>query len=124
MMKAMFGLLILVFVFSGCKRECFIRPGDYAMTLAPKSGDCPENIISQFASYSDHVTIPPATACTRFLTTVEDDADSCKLTMDVSAKTDATGLHEGVGIFRVACEDKFSCRHEFDVTFKAVAAIP
>ncbi len=123
-MKAMFGLLILVFVAGACKQECFIRPGDYAMTLTPKSGDCPDNIIAQFSDYSDHVTIPPSTACTRFLTTVEADADSCKLTMDVSANTDAEGLHDGVGIFRVACEDEFSCRHEFDVTFKAVAARP
>lgn len=123
-MKAMLGLLILVFVGGACKQECFIRPGNYAMTLTPKSGDCPENIIAQFASYSDLVTIPPSTACTRFLTTVEGEADACKLTMDISAKTDASGLHEGVGIFRVACEDEFSCRHEFDVTFKAVAASP
>ncbi len=123
-MKAMIGLLGLLLTVGGCEKACVILPGTYSMSLAPKSGDCPDNMISQFSTYVDHVSIPAETACTRFLTTIEGDADTCKLTMDVSAKADGSGLSDGVGIFRVACEDKFSCRHEFDVTFTTVAAAP
>lgn len=87
------------------------------MALTPRGGDCPTDVISQFEKYSDTVTMPEGTECKRFLSTVDGEANGCKLIMDISAEVNASGFHDGEAIFRVTCPDSYSCRHEFTVGF-------
>jgi hypothetical protein len=113
--KLVFMLLPIALL--GCEKKCLVPPGDYTMALTPRGGDCNPEVIAQFTSYSDTVTMPEGTECKRFLSTVDGEANGCKLIMDISAEVNATGFRDGEAIFRVSCPDNYACRHEFTVAF-------
>ncbi|MEZ4459890.1 MAG: hypothetical protein R3E66_09205 [bacterium] len=109
---------------TGCKKTCYIPEGAYTMSLKANSGDCSEQIVAQFDGYSDSIEIPKASECRRFVTTVDGEASGCLLIMDISADVDGTEFHDGTGIFKVTCDDGYTCRHTFDVAFERMASTP
>ena len=115
---------ILCVVTTGCQKTCYIPEGTYDMSLKARTGDCSEQIVAQFDGYTDQVAIPKASECRRFVTTVDGEASGCLLIMDISADVDATGFHDGTGIFKVTCDDGYTCRHTFDVAFEHKVAKP
>ncbi len=103
---------------SGCEQKCMVPAGEYNMTVEPIDGDCPEDVLATFESYSDTVTVAPETECSQFLTSVDGETDGgCEIRMEISATSQKTGLEEGQAVLHLKCEEKFSCKHDFDVIF-------
>jgi hypothetical protein len=89
------------------------------MTVEPITGDCPEQVLATFDSYADVVTVEPETECAEFVTQIDGKTEGgCNIVMDISARSEKTGLEEGQAVLNLTCGEKFTCRHEFDVIFK------
>jgi hypothetical protein len=104
---------------SGCEQKCLVPAGDYAMTVEPITGDCPDEVLATFDAYSDVVTVDPETECSQFVTSVDGNTEGgCDIKMDISATSTKAGLEDGQAVLNLTCGEKFSCRHEFDVIFQ------
>lgn len=115
--------LLALALTSACEKKCTVPAGEYAMTMEPIAGDCPPEVLDTFEAYSDTVTVDPGTQCARFLTSIDGETEGgCAILMEISAQSVAEGLKDGQSVLTLKCEEKFQCKHEFDVVFEMTNA--
>lgn len=119
-MKGIWVFAVLALLAQGCEKPCNVPAGDYRMHFKSLKGDCDPGVVKQFEDFTDIVPIPEERACQRFVTQISSDVETCRITMDVSAQADSTGLHDGQGVFTMLCDGGDKCRQTFAVTFEKI----